>query len=114
MQIVVFFLNTCIRLRGTETLKKKRCGTNQKCKSKELFFSAAAKDGNQEPRSSIPWNFLVRLPVDPDYWFYLSVCYNHLISVHVLEEENSSTVYSVDMDFTFIAQKDESAIVKRW
>lgn len=40
------------------------CGTNQKCKYKELFFSAAAKDGNQEPRSSIPWNFLVRLPVD--------------------------------------------------
>lgn len=39
---------------------------------------------------------------------------NQLISVHMLEEDNSSAVYSVDMDITFllIAQKHERAMVK--
>lgn len=40
--------------------------------------------------------------------------YNQLISVQVLEDKNSGAVYSVDNDITFIfiAQKNESAMVK--
>lgn len=44
----------------------------------------------------------------------LSIDLAYLIGICMSEEENTSTVYSMDMDFyfTFIAQKGESVMVK--
>lgn len=56
---------------------------------------------------------LLCLPIDLPDWF-LHTHVDQLISVPVLEEETSGAVSSVDMDSTliFIAQKNESTMVK--
>lgn len=69
------------------------------------------RDGNQElvvlhNCSSVPWNPFHLLGD-------LNLDYNLLISVCVWEEENSSAVYSVHMDITFIVvtQKDHCKLL---
>lgn len=65
-----------------------------------------AKDGNS-------LELLFCLGISSTYEFHLHLCCNKLISIHVLEEENSATDF-VDMGITFIfiLQKDESVMVK--
>lgn len=41
---------------------------------------------------------VVCLPIEPVYPFHLHSCYNQLISDCMLEEENSGSLYSVDID----------------